>query len=111
MNQPTVPSRSGSAERGGKNGGKGKGGGSGKGKRPRKGRKKLVLIWLFFVALIALVCAVVGYLLVILNGERILNANINKLNLDKASIVVDRNGNEVAKLYNHEGNRELAPIA
>ncbi|MFB9275132.1 transglycosylase domain-containing protein [Cohnella cellulosilytica] len=111
MNQPTVPSRSGSAERGGKSGGKGKGGGSGKGKRPRKGRKKLVLIWLFFVALIALVCAVVGYLLVILNGERILNANINKLNLDKASIVVDRNGNEVAKLYNHEGNREFAPIA
>ncbi len=111
MNHTTVPSRSGSMERSGKNGGKGKGNGNGKGKRPRKGRKKLALVWLFFVALVAIVCAVVGYLLVILNGERILNANINKLNLDKASIVVDRNGNEVAKLYNHEGNREFAPIA
>jgi len=110
MNHPTVPSRSGSMERGGKTGSKGKGNGSGKGKRPRKGRKKLALVWLFFIALVALVCAVVGYLLVILNGERILNANINKLNLDKASIVVDRGGNEVAKLYNHEGNREFAPI-
>jgi len=111
MNHPGVPSRSGSMERSGKNGGKGKGNGNGKGKRPRKGRKKVALVWLFFMVLIALVCAVVGYLLVILNGERILNANINKLNLDKASIIVDRNGKEVAKLYVHEGNREFVPFA
>ncbi|MFC4597964.1 transglycosylase domain-containing protein [Cohnella hongkongensis] len=111
MSHSTVSSRAGSMERSGRNGGKGKGNGNGKSKRPRKGKKKLFLVWLFFVALVALVCAVVGYLLVILNGERILNANINKLNLDKASIVVDRNGNEVAKLYNHEGNREFAPIS
>ncbi|RED77462.1 transglycosylase domain-containing protein [Cohnella phaseoli] len=111
MNQPTVPSRSSSAERSGKSGSKGKGNGNGAGKRPRKGKKKLALVWLFFIVLIAIVCAVVGYLLVILNGERILNANINKLNLDKASIVVDRNGTEVAKLYNAEGNREFAPIS
>ncbi|WP_027084809.1 PBP1A family penicillin-binding protein [Cohnella panacarvi] len=80
-----------------------------KGKRP-PGSKKRALIWLFFILLFAVVLAVVGYLLVILNGERILTANINKLNLDTASIVVDRNGKEVAKLYVSEGNREFVPI-
>ncbi|MBO9600606.1 MAG: transglycosylase domain-containing protein, partial [Cohnella sp.] len=83
--------------------------GKGKGQRPRRSKKR-ALIWLFFVLLFAVVCAVVGYLLVILNGERILTANINKLNLDTASIVVDRDGNEVAKLYVSEGNREFVPI-
>ena len=78
-------------------------------KRPPRSKKK-ALIWLFFVLLFAAVLAVVGYLLVILNGERILTANINKLNLDTASIVVDRDGNEVAKLYVSEGNREFVPI-
>ncbi|MFC5531874.1 transglycosylase domain-containing protein [Cohnella yongneupensis] len=89
--------------------GKGKGSGKGKSKGPRK-RKKRGLIWLFFVLLFAVVCAVVGYLLVILNGERLLTANINKLNLDTASIVVDRNGNQVANLYVSEGNREFVPF-
>jgi penicillin-binding protein 2A len=88
----------------------GKGKENKKGKGPRKGRKRKALIWLFFVALFAIVCAVVGYLLIILNGERILNANINKLNLDKASIVVDQGGKQVAKLYVSEGNREFVSI-
>lgn len=86
---------------------------SGKGRGKSKGsrkRKKRGLIWLFFVLLFATVCAVVGYLLVILNGERILTANINKLNLDTSSVVVDRDGNEVAQLYMSEGNREFVPI-
>ncbi|QMV44569.1 transglycosylase domain-containing protein [Cohnella cholangitidis] len=108
MNQPEVHSNSGIAGRGSKNG---KVKGKGKGKGPRKGRKKAALIWLFFVALFGIVCAVVGYLLVILNGERILSANINKLNLDQASIIVDSNDNQVAKLYVAEGNREFVPFA
>jgi len=115
MNQPGVPSRADSMDRSrrsgtGKGNGKG-GGGGGKKKGPRKGKKKAVLIWLFFVALFAIVCAVVGYLLVILNGERILNANINKLEMDKATIVVDRNGKDIAKLVVSEGNREYVPFA
>jgi len=109
MNHSGVPSRTGSGKNAGKSGGKGNG--NGKGKRPRKGKKRAALVWLFFVALFAIVCAVVGYLLVILNGERILNANINKLNLDKASVIVDKNDNEVAKLYVHEGNREFVPYS
>lgn len=88
-----------------KNAGKGKG----RSKRPRRSKKKL-FIGLFFVILFAVVCTVVGYTLVILNGERILTANINKLNLDTSSIVVDRNGEEVAKLYMSEGNREYVAI-
>ncbi|MFC5403703.1 transglycosylase domain-containing protein [Cohnella soli] len=92
-------------------GGNGKGSGKGKNKGPRKGRKKRALIWIFFVGLFAVVCAVVGYLLIILNGERILSANMNKLNLDEASIIVDKDGNQVSKLYVAEGNREFAPFA
>ncbi|TFE30104.1 transglycosylase domain-containing protein [Cohnella luojiensis] len=108
MNQPEGYNNTGSINRGKK---VSKAKGSGKGKGPRKGRKRAALIWLFFVALFAVVFAVVGYLLVILNGERILSANINKLNLDQASIIVDRNGKEVSKLYVAEGNREFVPFA
>ncbi|MGG1311047.1 PBP1A family penicillin-binding protein [Cohnella laeviribosi] len=86
------------------------------GKRPAKSRsrqkRRIGLIWLLFVILFAAVCAVVGYLLVILNGERILSQNIDKLNnMDKASIIVDANGNELAKMYVSEGNREYVPIS
>ncbi|MFC4304766.1 transglycosylase domain-containing protein [Cohnella boryungensis] len=112
MNQPGVPGQTGSMERSKRAvKGKGSGGGKGKGKGPRKGRKKAALVWLFFVVLFAIVCAVVGYLLVILNGQRILSANINKLNLDKASIVYDAKGTEIAKLYVAEGNREFVPFS
>ncbi|WP_239614351.1 transglycosylase domain-containing protein [Cohnella mopanensis] len=110
MNQTEAHGQSGSMGRSSNNV-RAKGKGKGKGpKGPRKGRKKAALIWLFFVALFAVVCAVVGYLLIILNGERILNANINKLNLDQASIIIDRDNNEVAKLYVAEGNREFVPF-
>jgi len=109
MNHPNVPTPSGQTTRSTKSG-KGRNGGKGNGKGPRKGRKKASLIWLFFILLFAAVIAVVGYLLVILNGQRILNANINKLNLDQASIVVDRGGNEIAKLSVDGGNREIVPL-
>ncbi|MDB4868924.1 MAG: family penicillin-binding protein [Cohnella sp.] len=79
-------------------------------KTPGKRSKRRGLIWLFFVVLLGIVCAVVAYLLVILNGERILSKNINKLNLDQASVVVDRNDKQVAKLYVSEGNRDFVPI-
>jgi penicillin-binding protein 2A len=67
-------------------------------------------MWMFFVVLFGIICAVVGYLLIILNGERILSKNLNKLNLDSASVVVDQNGKQVAKLSVSEGNREFVPI-
>jgi penicillin-binding protein 2A len=79
-----------------------------KGRKKRKGSKfRTGLLWLFFTGLFAVACAVVGYLLVILNGERILSENLNKLEMDKATRIVDAKGNEVAKLYvSQGGNRD-----
>jgi penicillin-binding protein 2A len=84
--------------------GKGKGKGP---KGPRKGRSRAMIMWLFFIGLFALVCAVVGYLLVLLNGERILSTNINKLNLAEATVIVDSNNKQIAKISVDEGNREF----
>ncbi|RKP56943.1 PBP1A family penicillin-binding protein [Cohnella endophytica] len=110
MNQPEERNQTGNAGRSRTGVGKGKRNGGGKSKGPRKGRGRRALIWIFFVVLFAVVCAVVGYLLIILNGQRILSANINKLNLDEASIIYDRDGKEVSKLYTPEGNREFVSI-
>lgn len=101
------PSTSRASRSGGQEGNRG--GGNAK-RPPRKRSKKRALIWLFFVVLLGIVCAVVGYLLVILNGERILSQNLNKLNLDSASVIVDKNDKQVAKLYVSEGNREFVAI-
>jgi penicillin-binding protein 2A len=91
--------------------GRGKGGSGGKRSgRPRKGGGRRGWLWLFFIALLGVVCAIIAYLLVILNGERILSQNLNKLNLDQASVIVDSNNKPVAKLYYAESNREYAPI-
>lgn len=79
-------------------------------KPPRKRSGKKGFIWLFFILVIGVLCAVAGYLLVILNGERILSQNLNKFNLDQASVITDKDGKQVAKLYVAEGNREVAPI-
>lgn len=78
--------------------------------KPRKRSRGRGFVWAFFLLLFAIVCAVVGYLLVILNGERILSENVNKLTLDEATIIVDRNDNQVAKLNVYDGNREFVTI-
>ena len=77
-----------------------------KGESSRKAKIRQGLLWLFFVGLFAAVCAVMGYLLVILNGERILSENENKLELARATVITDRNGQQVAKLSVAEGNRD-----
>lgn len=77
------------------------------GKSPRKrGRGKVVLIWFICIAVLAVLAAAVAYLLVILNGERVLSANINKLDLDRSTIVADAEGNQIAKISIAGGNRE-----
>lgn len=98
------------AKSAGKRDGKSAGGRKNRKRSPRKRDGRGSLIWILFLMLFAVVCVVVGYLLVILNGERILSENVNKLNLAEASIIVDRNGKEVAKLNVVEGNREIVPI-
>ncbi|RUS45775.1 penicillin-binding protein 1A [Cohnella sp. AR92] len=82
-----------------------------KGSGKKKKKRGKVWLWMFFVALLAVVCAVVGYLLIILNGERILSKNIDKLNdMEQASRIVDASGNELSKLYVSGGNREYVMI-
>ncbi|SFB16771.1 penicillin-binding protein 2A [Cohnella sp. OV330] len=77
------------------------------GKPPRKrGRGKVALIWIICIAVLAVLAAAVAYLLVILNGERVLSANLNKLDLDRSTIVADANGNQIAKISIAGGNRE-----
>ncbi|WP_127533644.1 PBP1A family penicillin-binding protein [Paenibacillus kobensis] len=75
------------------------------GKKRRLSPKKLFII-LFFSAAIAVVCGIIGYLFIILNGERILTANQDKLILPEASHVYDANNNEIASLYNANVARE-----
>ncbi|MBD2869841.1 transglycosylase domain-containing protein [Paenibacillus arenilitoris] len=66
---------------------------------------------LFFTAVIAIVCGIIGYLLIILNGERILAENGSKLDFGEASIIFDADGNEISRLYNAEENREVAEFS
>ncbi|MFC5648411.1 PBP1A family penicillin-binding protein [Paenibacillus solisilvae] len=75
-----------------------------KGKRKFSGRK--LLVWLFFTGAVAVVCGIIGYLLIILNGERILTENQDKFILPEASTIYDSNHNEVMKLSQSGGNRE-----
>jgi len=76
----------------------------------RKGKKRLspkkVMIILFFTAALAVVCGIIGYLFIILNGERILAANQDKLIIPEASIVYDKDNNEIASLYKPNDARE-----
>ncbi|GIP32580.1 transglycosylase domain-containing protein [Paenibacillus sp. J2TS4] len=67
--------------------------------------KKMTAVSLVTAAL-AIVVALAGYLIIIYMGKNILDEQANKLQLTEGSVVLDADGNEVAKLYNRE-NREL----
>ncbi|TYP72568.1 PBP1A family penicillin-binding protein [Paenibacillus methanolicus] len=75
-----------------------------KGKKKMNGKK--LMIWLFFTGALAVICGIIGYLLIVLNGERILAANWDKMDMEEASIVYDINGDQIAKLASV--NREIA---
>ena len=77
-------------------------------KRKKKFSARKWFMGLFFTAAVAIICGIIGYLLVVLNGERILAENANKLEFGEASIVYDINNNEIAKLYKADQNREIA---
>ena len=82
-------------------------------KRPKGARKRgrgRGLIFLFYTLLFGFACAVVGYVLVILNGEKILRENLGKLDLSLATIITDEQGRQIAKLAVSEGNREYASL-
>lgn len=79
------------------------------GKRKISGRK--LLVWLFFTGAVAVVCGIIGYLLIILNGERILTENQDKFILPEASTIYDSGDKEVMKLFQSGGNRENVEFA
>ena len=70
-------------------------------KRKKKRRMSRGQKWfyaLFFTGALAVIGGIIGYLLVILNGERILAANRDVLSTTEASVVYDSSNNKVASL-------------
>lgn len=83
-------------------------------RRPVKTKKKKRIsgkTWfygLFFTVVIGIVCGIIGYLLIILNGERLLEEHGSKLDFGEASIIYDANGQEISRLYDVLDHREVA---
>lgn len=77
-------------------------------KRKRTGRRWFA--WLVTTGSLAVVCAVIGYLLIVLNGERILAANQKAFEFAETTIIYDAEGREAAALATVE-NREYVMFA
>lgn len=74
----------------------------GKKKNRKKGKKltaAAVFGWTFVAAVLAAICAMGVYIFVIINGNTILQQNMNKLDLDEVTHIYDASGNEVGMLY------------
>src|SRR5206468_2046189 len=54
--------------------------------------------WTFVVTAVGAICAMGLYIFIIINGDRILKQNMNKLDLDESSIIFDSKDKEVAAL-------------
>ncbi|CAG7648401.1 PBP1A family penicillin-binding protein [Paenibacillus allorhizosphaerae] len=84
--------------------------------KPKSGKRKKkkitagkVFAWAFVSAAVAAICAMGVYIFIIINGGRILTQNIDKLDLDEASLIYDVSGKEVAVLAAE--NRESVTAA
>ncbi|MHA6529043.1 transglycosylase domain-containing protein [Paenibacillus sp. BAC0078] len=75
---------------------------SSKGKPPKKKKsfltKKRVLWTLFFATALAIFCALGGYLFIMVNGQKLLDANIDKLTVNETTKIYDRNANLIGEL-------------
>ncbi len=75
----------------------------------KKGKRKFtlrnVLVLMFFTGALAVLCGIIGYFVITLNGEKILNENKDQFNFAESSVVYDRDGNQILKLFTDE-NRE-----
>ncbi|MED5018834.1 PBP1A family penicillin-binding protein [Paenibacillus chibensis] len=71
-------------------------------KTPKKKKRKLSgkrIFWtLFFTCAIAVFCALAGYLYISINGERLYQANKDKITVHETSKVYDRNGKLMGEL-------------
>ncbi|MFD2673014.1 transglycosylase domain-containing protein [Marinicrinis sediminis] len=81
-------------------------------KKTKKIKKKRTLgQWLFLLfmtAAAAVGLAIIGYLLIILQGEKLLKENIDQMKMPEATIIYDRDGNEISRMF--EENRELVSL-
>lgn len=83
-------------------------------KKPRKKKRISGRGWfygIFFTIVIGVVCGIIGYLLIVLNGERILEENGGKLEFGEASIIYDAEGKEISRLYDYLDHREVAEFS
>ncbi|MBW4080391.1 transglycosylase domain-containing protein [Paenibacillus sp. S150] len=74
---------------------------SSKGKPKKKKRfltKKRVLWTLFFATALAIFCAMGGYLFIMLNGQKLLSENQDKLSVNETTKIYDRNANLIGEL-------------
>jgi len=79
----------------------------GPGRKQRFGMKKL-LIGSIIAAIIAVICALGVYMVIIMNGAKIVEENIDKFDTAETTLIYDSDDKEVAKLYRE--NRESVAI-
>ncbi|AIQ69238.1 transglycosylase domain-containing protein [Paenibacillus graminis] len=70
----------------------------GKSKKKKFLTKKRVLWTLFFTTALAIFCALGGYLFIMLNGEKLLDENIDKLTVNETTKIYDRNAKLIGEL-------------
>src|SRR5690606_34629470 len=58
----------------------------------------------------AIICAIIGYLLILLNGQRILTENQSAFDFAETTVIYDVNGNEAARMSTVE-NREYVEFS
>lgn len=81
-------------------------------RKSSKNNRKRVKKWLwiiFIMTALAIFCAIIVYGFIIINGNKLLKENVDKLVLPEASIIYDKNGKEASKLLVQ--NRESVTYA
>ncbi|WP_042207000.1 transglycosylase domain-containing protein [Paenibacillus durus] len=76
-------------------------GGAGQPPKPKKKKRltrKRVFWTLFFTTALAIFCALGGYLFITIDGEKLLNANKDKLTVNETTKIYDRNANLIGEL-------------
>lgn len=69
------------------------------GKSKKKKRSFKLILWTsFFTIAIAVICGIVGYLFITVNGEKLLDANKDKLQVNPPTQVFDRSGKLMGEL-------------